>query len=151
MKVPVSHPLKIHSLQAFTWNNTSIIKAYIRQMAAQLCSLQWRHNGCDGVSNHQLDCLLNCLSRRRSKKTSKLHVNGLCEGNSPVIGEFPEQMASNTKMFPFDDVIMLYSCTVIRYHAAVSFYHSTLLRFLPEASFDCIYLCVRCALTNTKL
>ena len=26
--------------------------------------------------------------------------------NSPVTGEFPAQMASNAKMFPFDDVIM---------------------------------------------
>ena len=34
-------------------------------------------------------------SRRRSKKTSKLRVTGLCEGNSPVTGEFPAQGASN--------------------------------------------------------
>ena len=46
-------------------------------------------------------------SRRRSKKTSKLRVTGLCEGNSPVTGEFPAQRAPITqKMFPFDDVIM---------------------------------------------
>ena len=31
---------------------------------------------------------------RRSKKTSKLRVNGLCVGNSPGTGEFPAQMAS---------------------------------------------------------
>ena len=30
-------------------------------------------------------------------KTSKLHVTGLCEGNSPVTGEFPAQRASNTE------------------------------------------------------
>ena len=49
--------------------------------------LKWRHNGHDNVSNHQLhDCLLNCLFWRRSKKTSKLRVTGLCVGNSPVIG-----------------------------------------------------------------
>ena len=35
------------------------------------------------------------ISMRRSKKTSKLRVNGLCAGNSPVIGEFPAQRASN--------------------------------------------------------
>ena len=29
--------------------------------------------------------------RHRSKKTSKLRVIGLCEGNSPVTGEFPSQ------------------------------------------------------------
>ena len=59
-------------------------------------SLLWRHNGRDSVSNHQPhDCLLNRLFRRRSKKTSKLRVTGLCVGNSPGTGEFPTQMASN--------------------------------------------------------
>ena len=32
-----------------------------------------------------------------------LRVTGL---PSPVTGEFPAQMASNTEMFPLDDVIM---------------------------------------------
>ena len=60
--------------------------------------LQWRHNGRDGVSNHQPHgCLLNCLFRRRSKKTSKLRVTGLLAWNSPVTGEFPAQMASNAE------------------------------------------------------
>ena len=36
-------------------------------------------------------------SRRRSKKTSKLRVTGLCAGNSPVTGEFPAQRASNAE------------------------------------------------------
>ena len=63
-----------------------------------LMPLQWSHNGYDGVSNHQpYDCLLNRLFRRWSKKTSKLHVTGLCVGNSPVTGEFPAQMASNAE------------------------------------------------------
>ena len=62
--------------------------------------LQWRHNGHDGVSNHQPhDCFLSRLFRRRSKKTSKLRVTGLCAGNSPGTGEFPAQMASNTECF----------------------------------------------------
>ena len=60
--------------------------------------LQWRHNEHDSVSNHQPHvCLLNSLFRRRSKKTSKLRVTGLCVGNSPVTGEFPAQMASNAE------------------------------------------------------
>ena len=42
-------------------------------------------------------CLLNRLFRRRSKKTSKLHVTGLCARNSPGTGEFPAQMASNAE------------------------------------------------------
>ena len=61
-------------------------------------SLQWSHNEHDGVSNHQRLCrFLKRLFRRRSKKTSKLRVAGLCEGNSPVTGEFPSQRASNAE------------------------------------------------------
>ena len=63
-----------------------------------LRTLQWRHNGHHSVSNHQPhDCLLNRLFRRRSTKTSKLCVTGLCVGNSPGTGEFPTQMASNAE------------------------------------------------------
>ena len=62
--------------------------------------LQWRHNGRNSISNHQPhDCLLNRLFRRRSKKTSKLRVTGLCAGNSPGTGEFPTQMASYAEIF----------------------------------------------------
>ena len=62
-------------------------------------TLQWRHNERDGVSNHQpyQPCLLNCLFSRRSKKTSKLRVTGLWDGNSPVTGQFPSQRASNAE------------------------------------------------------
>ena len=61
-------------------------------------TLPWRHNERNGVSNHQrLDRLLNCLFRRRSKKTAKLRVTGLCAGNSPVTGEFPAQKVSNAE------------------------------------------------------
>ena len=71
-----------------------------------MCTLQWRHKGRDGVSNHpRLDCLLNHLFRRRSKKTSKLRVTGLCEGNSPV--NSPHKGPVTRKMFPFEDVIMI--------------------------------------------
>ena len=60
--------------------------------------LQLRHNDHDGVSNHQPHgCLLNRLFKRRSKKTSKLRVTGLCVGNSPVTGEFPAQRPSNAE------------------------------------------------------
>ena len=74
----------------------------------RLCTtLRWRHNGSDGVSNHQPhDCLLNHLCRRRSKKTSKLRVTGLCVGNhrGPVNSQHKWPVAR--KMFPFHDVIM---------------------------------------------
>ena len=68
-------------LQAFKWQ-----------------SLQWCHNGHQSVSIHQPhQCLLNRLLRRKSKKTSKLSVTGLCAGNSPGAGWFPTQMASNVE------------------------------------------------------
>ena len=61
-------------------------------------ALQWRHNECDGVSNHRRpDCLLNRISRRRSKKTPMLCVNGLCAGKSPVTGDFPAQSFRNAE------------------------------------------------------
>ena len=63
-----------------------------------VCSLQWCHNGHDNVSNHQPhNCVLNRLFRRRSKKTAKLRVTGLCAGNSLGNGEFLTQMASNAE------------------------------------------------------
>ena len=52
------------------------------------------------------DFLLNRLFKRKSKKTSKLRITGLCEGNSPVTGEFPAQRTSNTEHVSIDDVIM---------------------------------------------
>ena len=58
-------------------------------------ALQWRHDERNSVPNHQPhECLLNDLFGRRSKKTWKLCVTGLCAGNSPVPGEFTAQMAS---------------------------------------------------------
>ena len=61
-------------------------------------TLQWDHNGRDGISNHEPhSCLLNRLFRCRSKKTSKFRVTGLCVGNSPVTGEFPAQRATNAE------------------------------------------------------
>ena len=69
---------------------------------AWLPSLHWRHNDHDGVSNHQLhDCLLNRLYRRRSKKTSKLRVTGLCVGNSPGPVNSPHKGRVMRKMFPY--------------------------------------------------
>ena len=69
--------------------------------------LQWRRNEPDGVSNHQPhDCLLNGFIQAQIKQTSKLRVAGLCEGNSPVTGEFPALRASNAENIP----LMTSSC-----------------------------------------
>ena len=86
--------------------------------SVRLGTLQWRHNDPDGVSNHQPhDCILNRLFRRRSKKSSKLRVTGLCMGNSSVAGEFPAQRSVTRKLSPFHNVIMthqLYLACVYR-------------------------------------
>ena len=70
-------------------------------------SLQWRHNGRDGVSNHQpFDCLLDGLFRRRSKKTPKLPRHWLFVWGIhrwPV--NSPHKGPVTRKMFPFDDAI----------------------------------------------
>ena len=80
-------------------------------------ALQWRHNDRDWVSNHQpRGCLLNRLFRRRSQKTSKLRVTGLCVGNSPGPVNSPHKGPATRKMFPFDDVIME-SVYLIRHHS----------------------------------
>ena len=50
-----------------------------------------------GVMVSQITSLTIVYSRRRSKKTPKLRVTGLCAGNSPVTGEFRAQMASNAE------------------------------------------------------
>ena len=100
---------------SFIKRNRKQVEATINQIHVDKYALQWRHNGLDGVSNHQHHhCLLNLVFRRRSKKTSKLRVTGLCAGNSPgnssVTGEFPAQKPITLKMFPFDEVIMKYWC-----------------------------------------
>ena len=85
---------------------------YISCVCVYLCymsvyTLRWRHDDRYGVTNHQPHhCLLNRLFRRRSKKTSKLRVTGLCGGihRGPV--NSPHKWPVTRKIYPFDDVIM---------------------------------------------
>ena len=84
--------------QRFSSNEINLNMSVKWQTFSYGLTLQWRHNERDGVSNHRhLDCLLNCLFRHKWKKTLRLRVAGLCEGNSPVTGVFPEQRASNAE------------------------------------------------------
>ena len=95
-----------------------------------ILALHWRHNDHDGVSNHQPHgCLLNRLFRRRSKKTSKLRVTGLCVGNSPGPVNSPHKGPVTRKMFPFDDVIM------VRNHVVKSQRTVVPLLSCPDANF----------------
>ena len=88
-------------LPVITWVNNVI-------WCKSVSSLQWRHNGYHGVSNHQpCHCLLNSLFGRRSKKTSKLASLAFVWRiyRWPVNFEFPAQIGWPVmrKMFPFDD------------------------------------------------
>ena len=88
-----------HTIIACIKSGWSILTVSVEWMShGHRLSLRWRHNGCDSVFKHQPhECLFNRLFRRRSKKTSKLRVTGLCVGNSPGTGEFPAQMPSNAE------------------------------------------------------
>ena len=84
------------------FRRTWVVREDRRYLSLTTCNViyvvYYSHNEHDGVSNHRrLKCLLNSLFRRTSKKTSKLRVTGLCEGNSPVTYEYLTQMASNAE------------------------------------------------------
>ena len=99
-------------------------------------ALRWRHNGRYSVSNHQPhDCLFNCLFRRRSKKTSKIRVTGLCVWGSPGTGEFPAQMASNAENVPFDDVMISLWHIYISKYMAISKHYSCPISSVLESYF----------------
>ena len=67
-------------------------------------TLKSHHNECDDVSDYwHPDCLLNLLFKCISKKTLKLCVTGLSEGNPP---SFTHKGTIMRNMFPFDDIIM---------------------------------------------
>ena len=103
--------------------------------------LHRRHNGSDSVLNHQLhDCLLTRLFRRRSKKTSKLRVTGLCEGNSPVTGEFPAQRPvtrknNNTYMIQSNNYDIKHMLTI---HNAIPYMTCTLYYIIIQFFEVCI-------------
>ena len=105
-----------------------------------MCSaLRWRHNDHAGVSNHQPPgCLLNRLFRRKSKKTSKLRVTGLCAGNSPGTGEFSAQMASYAE-----------NVSIWWRHHGVDLFVSTIVRAKLYSSTDVLHDLTRSIQTET--
>ena len=100
MKIAVKKCGKlIFSAETTFWNSliqtvrhsASMIRTGLRRQS-YLHALQWRHNGCDGVSNHRcIDYLLNRLFGCRWKKTLKLRVTDRFRG----IHQWPPQIASN--------------------------------------------------------
>ena len=89
-------PLTVHNDKCIGWNkahahNSKYNREWITSKNIKKGkTLQWCHNGCHVIANHQLHhCLLNRLFRCRSKKTPKLCVIGVCK--------FPAQMTRNAK------------------------------------------------------
>ena len=74
----------------------------------ELVSLQWRHNGRDGVSDHQpYDCSLNCIFKEQIKENfqSSASLASVREIHRWPVNS-PRKGPVTRKMFPFDDVIM---------------------------------------------
>ena len=106
--------------------------------------LQWRHNERDGVSDRRLlGCLLSCLFRRRSKKTSMslAFVRGIHRW--PV--DSPHKGPVTRKIIPFDDIVM---ASMGQYHSPSSLqYKSHFSRQLICWSLRCSWsiACRRCS------
>ena len=103
------------------------------------------------VSNHQPhDCLLKRFFRRRTKKWSKLYVTGLCAGNSLVPVNSLHKWPVTWKIFPFDDVIMIFHQFIICYNMFSMDSDITLPVSLNKSilsqTFDCV-----CFLYDTQL
>ena len=100
-KGTVTLPLMFYLMLAWSnwWPKSPVICDFSR-IDAHITVTWWKHY-CDvimGAMASQITSLTIVYSAgRRSKKTSKFRVTGLCAGNSPVTGEFPAQMASNVE------------------------------------------------------
>ena len=100
-------------LDSHGWFNFWSFHPYFLQLpgiwVVMYFSLMWRHNGCNGVSNHQpYDCL-------RNRPFRQIKENIKAPRHWPLCGEFTSDRSiprtfkwtATRKMFPFDDVISL--------------------------------------------
>ena len=104
---------KPRRIKNYLWGKNTLFNLQILSILMMFCkkkgAIIMRYN--DAIMSAMasqitsVSIVCNCLFRHRPKKTSKLRVTGLCE----VTGGFPAQRASDTEMFPFDDVIMLHN------------------------------------------
>ena len=115
--------------------------------------LQWRHNGRDSVSNHQLhDWIVystvysDADQRKHESSVSLAFVRGIHRG--PV--NSPHKWPVTRKMFPFDDVIMLYSpgllhcplamdqlCGGLTFYLSLSCYHEQVVQLTVDLPLIC--------------
>ena len=77
------------SLISYNFNHHTVSSIILRLIKCA-STLQWHHNGHGSASQ----LFTQPLFTRRSKKTSKPRVTGLCVGYSLGTSEFPAQMAS---------------------------------------------------------
>ena len=61
------------------------------------CTLQWRHNECNGISNHGRPSFAQLLIQAQIKENIKALCHWPLCGETPVTNEFPAQKASNTE------------------------------------------------------
>ena len=90
-------------------NGRDISRAYCTCITAVEYTLRWRHNDHDSVSNHQPHGgSLNRLFRRRSKKNQSSASLAFVWGIHRRPVNFPHKGPVTRKMFPFDEVIMIW-------------------------------------------
>ena len=121
LRLSCSNPSKwwqqsTYNVQVQIWNNNDVSNGMVELfLPPPVCSdltilikIQYVSDHYNGVIISAMASQISSLTvvylnfysgRRRSKKTSKPRVTGLCAGNSPVTGEFSAQMASNTENF----------------------------------------------------
>ena len=70
-------------------------------------TLQWRHNGCDSISNHQPnDCLLTVYLGADQRKYQSSASLAFVRGIHQWLVNSPHKWPVTQIMFPFDDIIM---------------------------------------------
>ena len=92
------------------WSYCSLALIYRHTHHWNIISLQARHNGHDGISNHRPHhCLLNCLFRFRSNEYQSSLSLAFVQGIHRWPVNSPHKWPVTRKMFSFDDIIMMTS------------------------------------------
>ena len=81
----------------FTIQSDVIMGAIASQITSLTLVYSTVYSGTDQRIHQSSASLAFVRGIHRGPKTSKLRVNGICEGNSPATGEFPAQKASNAE------------------------------------------------------
>ena len=96
------------------WSNHLLLA--LRALVFTEYPLQWRQNGCDGVSNHQphhcgLNHLFSAYQRKHQSSASLAFVSGIQQW--PV--NSPHKWPPTRKMFPFYDAMMPWQYILCRH------------------------------------